>query len=142
MYSSRMRTVHSSDRLSGGCLLPVGCLLLGGGLSAPGGGVCYWGVSTPGGVCSGGCLLLGGCLLPGRCLLSGVSAPGGCLLPEGVVWQTPPPPCGQTHACKNITFTTSLRTVKIFVIPVKGFLPANSCVRNRHAITVPAIHIC
>ena len=27
--------------------------------------------------------------------------------------QAPPPPCGQTHACENITFATSLRTVKI-----------------------------
>ena len=48
--------------------------------------------------------------------LRGVSAPGGCLLPGGVVSQhalrqTPPPPCGQTDACKNITFATSLQTV-------------------------------
>ena len=27
--------------------------------------------------------------------------------------QAPHRPCGQTHACKNITFATSLRTVKI-----------------------------
>ena len=39
------------------------------------------------------------------------SLPGGrCLLP-GVVSQQTPPPCGQTHACKNITFATLLRTV-------------------------------
>ena len=25
--------------------------------------------------------------------------------------EIPPPPCGQTHSCKNITFATSLRTV-------------------------------
>ena len=29
---------------------------------------------------------------------------------------TPRPPCGQTHTCKNITFATSLRTVKIRLI--------------------------
>ena len=40
--------------------------------------------------------------------------------------QTPPPgtrpdpPCGQTDACKNITFATSLRTVKISVMLVSG----------------------
>ena len=50
----------------------------------------------------------------------GGSALGGCLLQGGVVSQhalrqTPPPPCGQTDACKNITFATSLRTVKIWV---------------------------
>ena len=61
-----MRTVRSSGRLSGGCLLqgggvsaPGGCLLL--GVSVPGGcllqGVCSWGMSAlggGGGVCSGG----------------------------------------------------------------------------------------
>ena len=60
MHSSRMRTVRSSGRLSGG--------------------VCFWGVSargsTLGGVCSGGVPALGGCLLLGG-PLQGVSAPGG-----------------------------------------------------------------
>ena len=60
MHSSRMRTVRSSRRLSGG--------------------VCFWGVSARG-VYSGGCLLWGGaysggCLLLGG-PLRGVSAPGG-----------------------------------------------------------------
>ena len=134
MHSSRMRTVRSSGRLSGGmsalrgvgglvvgvsapggCLLPGGYLLRGGCLLL--GGVCFrgvsalGGVSAPGGVCSWG----EGCLLPG-----GLSAPTGCLLPQKAsqhaVRQTPPPPCGQTHACKNITFATSLRTVNISCI--------------------------
>ena len=60
-------------------------------------------------ICSSGCLLGGGML---GCLL-----PGGCLLLGGVshhaLRQTPPPPCGQTDACKNITFATSLQMVKI-----------------------------
>ena len=65
MHSSRMRTVHSSGRISGGgggvggCLLLGGCLLPG-GMSATGGGVCSrggvcsQGGSVPGGVCSWG----------------------------------------------------------------------------------------
>ena len=46
MHSSRMRTVRSSGRISGGV-----CLLRG--------------VSAPGGVCLGGCLLQGGLLQGG-----------------------------------------------------------------------------
>ena len=64
-----------------------------GGVSAPG-GACSWG----GGVCS-----QGGFLFPG-----GVCSGGGLLL-RGVVFQHA---LRQTHACKNITFATSLRTVK------------------------------
>ena len=51
MHSSRMRTVRSSGRLSGGCLLQKGlsalggCLLLGG--SALGGVVCSGGCDIP-----------------------------------------------------------------------------------------------
>ena len=119
MHSSRMRTVRSSDRISGGCLLPGvsapggvcsqgGCLLPGGvcfGGSAPG-GVCSRGVgggSAPGGLLHGGCLLLGDLL-------------GGCGIPACTEADTPTPPCGQTDACKNITFATSLRTVIISVV--------------------------
>ena len=111
-----MRTVRSSGRLSGGmsvpgvCVCSRGCLLR--GVSA-------------GGVCPGGCLFLGGVCSWGvpawEVLAWGVSAPGGCLLWGGVcsrggVWYTRMhwgrhPPCGQTDACKNITFATSLRTV-------------------------------
>ena len=47
MHSSRMRTVRSSDRISGGGVCSWG-------VSAPG-GCLLWGVSAP-----GGCLLLGG----------------------------------------------------------------------------------
>ena len=53
--------------------------------------------------------------------LSGaMSAPGGGggggVVSQPVLRQTPPPPCGQTDACKNITFATSLRTVKILPV--------------------------
>ena len=102
MHSSRMRTVRSSGRISGVSALGGGCLL--------------WG-----GVCSRRCLLHIGCLLPGGvysrgCVCSQGVYSGGCLLrgvvSQHVLRQTPPPvPCGQTDACKNITFATSLRTV-------------------------------
>ena len=87
-------------------------------------------VSASGGcLLLGGCLICGGCLLPGVCsrgvsalrgLLRGLSAPGvsapGGVCSRGGVWYPSMhwgrhPPCGQTHACKNITFATSLRTV-------------------------------
>ena len=105
----------------GGCLLPGVGVWSGG--SAPGE------VSGPeGGVWSrGGCLLQegvwsGGCLLQGGVCSWGVSGLGGCLfrgggwgqvVSEHALRQTPPPPCGQTDACKNITFATSFRTVII-----------------------------
>ena len=77
MHSSRMRTVRSSDRISGlGCLLPGRVSALGGVCSS--GGVCSWGV---------GCLLPGvGCLLPGGVCSQEVSAPrgGGVSAPRGV----------------------------------------------------------
>ena len=60
-------------------------------------------------ICSRG----GGCLLPGGVRYGGVSrgsARGG-VVSQHALRQTPPPPCGQTDACKNITFATSLRTV-------------------------------
>ena len=119
MHSSRMRTGRS---LTVCCsLLPEGGLLLGGVCSwgglLPWGGVCLvWGVSAPGrGLLLGGSAPVGGCLpglggvcswggLPGRggrvvCLVRGVSAPGGVC--QHALRQTPP--CGQTHACENIT---------------------------------------
>ena len=134
MHSSRMRTVRSSSRLSGegrgvcswGVSAPSGVSALGGcllrgwvfapGVLAPGR------VSAPGGgVCSRGCLLKGGLLPGGVCSRGGVSAPRGCLLrgapalggmvSQHALRQTPPPSCGQTDACKNVTFATSLRTV-------------------------------
>ena len=71
-----------------------------------------------------GCLLLGGCLLPGVCSEGGVCF-GGCLLwgwyPSMHWGRHPLPPCGQTDACKNITFATSLRTVKIAIYPCFRF---------------------
>ena len=70
----------------------------------------------PGGMCAvlpGGCGPSGGGVLPG--VWSGGVLRGGACLVQGVVSQhalkqTPP---RQTHECENITFTTSLRTVKI-----------------------------
>ena len=100
MHSSRMRTVRtvrSSDSTSGG-------------------------VSALGGVCSRRCLLWGvsapGVAAPRGSALGGMSAPRGCLLPGDVVSQhalrqRPLSPRGQTDACKDITFATSLRTVII-----------------------------
>ena len=128
MHSSRMRTIHSSDRISGGSaqggVCSGGCLLWGvsalggvcsrGYVSAPGGCVCSGEcVSALGGVCSQGvCLLPGGCLLLGGCVYSW----RGCLLWVCVcvcvcVVSQHALPCGQTDACKNIAFATSLRTV-------------------------------
>ena len=70
-------------------------------------------VSVPGGGVV--CLSRGG----GVCLFqAGVSGPEGGLLRGGGITACTeadtPPPCGQTHACKNITLaTTSLRPVII-----------------------------
>ena len=89
-----MRTIHSSGRLSEG-------------------GVCSWGVSALGGSALSA---LGVCLLPGGYLLPTVSAPGGGLSAPGVCGipactEADTPLCGQTDACKNLTFATSLRMV-------------------------------
>ena len=128
MHSSRIRTVRSSGRISGGgglsapggwgrCLIQgVGCLLRGGmsaprGVSAPG-GCLVWGVSGLGGVCPWGDVCSRGVSAPrGVSALGEVSAPGGGVVSQHALRQTPPPPCGQTDACKNITFATSLRTL-------------------------------
>ena len=79
------------------------------GVSAPGGsvccgGVCTLGVSAPGGSAPRGCLLQGGYLLQGR------SAPGGGVYPS-MHWGRPLRVDRHTPV-KNITFATSLRTVK------------------------------
>ena len=94
MRSSRMRTVRNSSCLRGGMSAPGGrCLLW--GVSAPRGGVCSWG-----GVCSQG----------GACSWGGVCSWGWGVVSQLALRQNPP--CGQTDMCKNITFATSLRTVK------------------------------
>ena len=72
---------------SGGGLLP------GGRVSAPGGVCLFWGVSAPGGLLWGVSAL--------GVLVGGVSAPGGAS--QHALRQTPLPPCGQIHACENIT---------------------------------------
>ena len=61
--------------------------------------------------CSWWWLALRGCLL---WLVSalGVSAPGG--IPACT--EADPHPSGQTDRCKNVTFTTSLRTIIIVII--------------------------
>ena len=113
---------------SGGCLLEGVCWggLLQGGVCL--GNVCFRGVSALGDVCSWGVSALGvsawggvysGCVCSGG--LGGVSAPRGglllggcvCVVSQHALRQTPPAPRGQTDPCKNITFATSLRTVKI-----------------------------
>ena len=100
--------------------IPVGCVPSAAVTVSRGVGVCLLrGGGAPGGVCSGGrgVSALGGCLLLGGCVSApgGSTAPRGCLLQGGVVSQhalrRTPPPCGQTDACKNITFAISLRTV-------------------------------
>ena len=69
------------------------------------------GVSAPGGSDRGG--LLRGVSAP-RGSDRGMSAPGGCLLPEGGLRQTRPPVNRITDTSKNITLaTTSLRPVKM-----------------------------
>ena len=81
-------------------------------------GGCTWSQQGGEGSVLGGYLVRGVYLVPGRGVPGlggvpspwGVSASGGCLL-IGVYLVRYFPPCGQTHACKNITFATSFRTV-------------------------------
>ena len=114
MHSSRMCTVSSSGRWSGGACIPActgqGCVYrsmhLAGGVSAWG-GVCPGGV-YPGGVCPWGMSAQkvsaqGGCLLKGEAAW-GVSTQGvsawGCL--PSACWDIPPMD-RMTDACENIT---------------------------------------
>ena len=101
MHSSRMRTVRSSGRIWGGCV-------------CSGGGVCL----LPAGECLlWGCLLRGGVWSQrgvcswGAVWSQGVSGPRGVWYPSMHWGRHPHPPCGQTDACKNITFATLLRMV-------------------------------
>ena len=91
MHSSRMRTIRNSSRLGGGENLVQGVYLVPGGVP---GGVPGLGRGVPG---------------PGR----GGPGPGGMYLVLGECTCPGTPPCRQTHRCKNITFATSLRTVKM-----------------------------
>ena len=59
---------------------------------------------------------LGGGVLPSQHALRHPSL--GCFL-FSMHWGTPP--CGQTHACENITFVTSLRTVMILLMITRNF---------------------
>ena len=133
MHSSRMRTGRSltvccsllpggvcllrgggvpGPRGGGGCLVP-------GGRGVPGLGGLVWGVSAPrgsvcvsglGGVCSRGvpgprgvCLAQGGVCSQGVvCSWGGGVCSRGDGIPACTEADTPPP-CGQTHTCKNIT---------------------------------------
>ena len=153
-----MRTVCSCGRTWGGgvsapggiCsrggVLWRGCLVLRGGVCSCwgvcSGGCLHWGVSALGGVWSwegGGCVYsrgvsaLGGLLWEGVCS-RGLFGPGergllqgGGLISQHALRQTPPPR-GQTPACKNITFATSLRTVIIMKqkIEITGYIRLNS----------------
>ena len=71
-----------------------------GGVPGPGG---VPGLGGPGGVPGPG----------GVYLFRGVPGPRGCTWSGGVYLVLPR---GQTHACKNITFATSLRTVIIYQV--------------------------
>ena len=131
-----------------GCLPGPGGCLHGGCLPGLGGICLVWGGSA----WSVGCLLgLGGCLLgPG-----GLPGRGG-LASQHALRQTPSPPCGQTHTCKNITLaTTSLRPVinqelcfnikatKVFnEVSVSGFILAlHGHVTMSTQISAPSIRI-
>ena len=114
MHSSRMRTVRSSGRISGRVPGPGGVYLVPGGVYLVQEGTWSWGgVPGPGGYTWswGVYLVLGGCIWS----QGGVPGPGGVYLVPGSVsvpgGRALPPPCGQTDACKNITFATSLRMV-------------------------------
>ena len=80
---------------SGGCTWSGGVHLVPGGV--PG-----WGVPGPRGYLVRGCTWSGGCTWS----RGGAPGPGEGGVPGQVL-----SPCGQTDACKNITFATSLRTV-------------------------------
>ena len=98
----------------GGVYLVPGVGTWSGGVHLPGG--CTWsGGTCPGGYLPGGCTWSQGglYLVPGGGVVPG--AGGVYLVPGGVPDQVLPPPCGQTHACQNITFATSLRTVKMSI---------------------------
>ena len=111
MHSSRMRTVRSSGHILGGgvpgpgggwYLVPGGVYLVWVGRGVPGLGMCAW---------LGVYLVLGG--VPG---LGGVPCPRGSAPWGGVYLVRYSPLCGQTDACKNITFATSLWTVIILLV--------------------------
>ena len=103
-----------------------GVYLVRGGVPGPGGVTwsgwgCAWSwvvYLVPGGVCSRGVHWAQG----------GVPSPGGESAPQGECTWSGTPPRGQTDACKNITFATSLRTV----IKVYNNLGTVQLVSNRH----------
>ena len=66
-------------------------------------------ISSGGGVPGRGVPGLEGCTWSGGCTWSRGRE---CTWSRGCAWSDTPP-CGQTHACKNIPFATSLRTVMI-----------------------------
>ena len=84
--------------------------------------------NLPGGVCSWGVCLLQGWVWSWGC----DSFRGVCLLPGGVLSQhalrqTPLTACGQTDACKNMTFTNSLWTV---IIIYNLLSPFTTCIKT------------
>ena len=118
----------------GGVPGPRGVYLVQAGVPGPGGvpglgGTWSWGVNLVHGGVPGpwGVYLVPGGAPSLYLVREGVPGPGGYLVPEGVpghggcTWSRGDclvrysPHCGQTHACKNITFATSLRTVKMWL---------------------------
>ena len=110
MHCSRMRTVRNSSRLlAGGGLLHTPQQAPPGAGTPPRAGTPLGAGPPPG---------AGTPLLPGAGTPGDTTPPPGDLLHgmlgyhlQGMLGYHPS--CGQTHTCKSITFTTSLRTVKI-----------------------------
>ena len=120
MHCSGMRAVRNSSRL-----LRRGVPALGVSASrVPSLGACLRGACSRGPTQGGGCLLQGvsghrGVPAEGVCLLRRVPAVGagvgaclGGVVSQHALRQTSPR--GQIDRCKNITFATSLRTVKMY----------------------------
>ena len=126
MHSSRMRTVRSSSHLppGGGEPGPGGCAWSR-VVPGPRGGRCLvWGVGVPG---PGGVPSPGGVPGPVGCLVPGGAWSQGGVIPACTEADTPR---GQTDRCKNITFATSLRTVKNSNHCDVGFI------QNTHSVAV------
>ena len=91
-----------------------------------------------GGVPARGCTFQRGCTCLGHVPARGWTG----LVSQHILGQTPPPPWTEWLRvdCENITLPL-LRTVKIFVITVKGFEPNTSCVGDKDVTSAPVRHM-